>query len=162
MQGITWCGGGRLVVMLAAHGGAVGEEVGGEVIGAEVTMEEEKDRDGRWRKRLRYAGFFAYYALRFLVSQWSKSTLIYTGWKKDILSLLGTSLGLWFKREESQSLAHDLQKLNNYRLVGLTFLGWHYGGYKGNQPTRITLWCSTMLGYHNSVWFVQFGWEMKH
>ena len=35
------------MVMLAAHGGAVGEEVGGEVIGAEVTMEEEKDRDGR-------------------------------------------------------------------------------------------------------------------
>ena len=52
LQGITWCGGGRLVVMLAAHGGAVGEEVGGEVIRVEDTMEEEKDRDGRWRKRL--------------------------------------------------------------------------------------------------------------
>jgi hypothetical protein len=35
------------VVVLAAHGGAVGEEVDGEVIVAEDTMEEEKDRDGR-------------------------------------------------------------------------------------------------------------------
>jgi hypothetical protein len=33
--------------MLAAHDGAVGEEVGDEVIGAEDTMEEEKDMDGR-------------------------------------------------------------------------------------------------------------------
>ena len=39
------------------------------------------------------------FANEFLIPQCSKPTHIYRGWKRDILFLLRTNLGLWFKRK---------------------------------------------------------------
>ena len=33
---------------------------------------------------------------------------------------------------------------------------------KSNWPESNIPGCSIMLGYHGGVWFVQFGWDIKH
>ena len=47
------------------------------------------------------AKFLANFPPNFIAPQYSKSTSIYRGWKRNILSLSGTNLGPWFKLEGS-------------------------------------------------------------
>jgi len=47
------------------------------------------------------------------------------------------------------------------RLIGSDSLEQRYGGYRGDQPTRIMLGCSMVLGHESDVLFVLFGREMK-
>jgi len=93
-------------------------------------------------------------------------TLIYRGWKRNTLSLLRTNIGPWFEQEGSQPLVqscyHGIKKLIAKGCLSCPFLEWRRGGCRYSWLARPTIRCSTMSGYHGGVWFVRFGWEMKH
>jgi len=83
------------------------------------------ERRGKWglaekkKKNLGKSSFFTSFGLWFLLLQDMESTLIYRGWKSDILSHLGTNLSPWFSWKESQPLTQsDLHKLSNLVVEG--------------------------------------------
>jgi len=86
---------------------------------------------GGWQRRRKENqgrdDFFANFAPLFLLPQAMKSTSIYRGWTRDILSLMVPNLGPWLDPEGSPSLVqsgyYKLSDFDSWRLVGLATLG---------------------------------------
>jgi hypothetical protein len=84
-----------------------------------IEVEVAKEGEERWWQIKKHGERLVFYSLSlifFLSPQYPKSASIYRGWKRNILSFLGTNLDLWFNQEESQSLAqshhHELLKFS--------------------------------------------------
>jgi hypothetical protein len=57
---------------------------------------EGEERERNCRNRGKWLVFFADFGPNFLLAQAMKCTPIYRRWKRDILSLMVTNIGLWF------------------------------------------------------------------
>ena len=120
-------------------------------------MAEIKTKRIKLQKKMGKRWFFANLSYWFLGAHWLESTLIYRGWKRNILSLLRTNLGIWFEPEWSQPLAQsDHHELSNLTVKGC--LSWPFWagtmvavvsiGQKG--PYRGVVKCQIL--FHISHW----------